>query len=97
MLGVFLFVRMETIYSTNELVCCNFQKNVNREFLYQILSSQRFENSMIACGQGAAQMNIGKGDVESYVLPYSSMVITFFGSQKYYTHTMSASLMSYED
>ena len=40
----------------------------------QILSSQRFENSMIACGQGAAQMNIGKGDVESYVLPYSSNV-----------------------
>ena len=36
-------------------------KNVNQEFLYQILSSQRFENSMIACGQGAAQMNIGKG------------------------------------
>ena len=47
-------------------------KNVNQEFLYQILSSQRFENSMIACGQGAAQMNIGKVDVESYVLPYSS-------------------------
>ena len=47
-------------------------KNVNQEFLYQLLSSQRFENSMIACGQGAAQMNIGKGDVESYVLPYSS-------------------------
>ena len=47
-------------------------KNVNREFLYQILSSQRFENSMTACGQGAAQMNIGKGDVESFVLPYSS-------------------------
>ena len=49
-------------------------KNVNQELLYQILSSQRFENSMIACGQGAAQMNIGKGDVESYVLPYSSNV-----------------------
>ena len=49
-------------------------KNVNQEFLYQILSSQRFENSMIAWGQGAAQMNIGKGDVESYVLPYSSNV-----------------------
>ena len=47
-------------------------KNVNREYLYQILSSQRFENSMIACSQGAAQMNIGKGDVENYVLPYSS-------------------------
>ena len=49
-------------------------KNVDQEFLYQILSSQRFENNMIACGQGAAQMNIGKGDVESYVLPYSSNV-----------------------
>ena len=49
-------------------------KNVNQEFLYQILSSQRFENNMIACGQGAAQMNIGKGDVESFVLPYSSNV-----------------------
>ena len=49
-------------------------KNINQEFLYQVLSSRRFENSMIACGQGAAQMNIGKGDVESYVLPYSSNV-----------------------
>ena len=49
-------------------------KNVNQEFLYQTLSSRRFENSMIACGQGAAQMNIGKGDVENYVLPYSSNV-----------------------
>ena len=47
-------------------------KNVDKEFIYQVLSSQRFENSMIACGQGAAQMNIGKGDVESYILPYSS-------------------------
>ena len=47
-------------------------KNVEQEFLYQVLSSHNFENSMIACGQGAAQMNIGKGDVESYVLPYSS-------------------------
>ena len=26
-------------------------KNVNQEFLYQILSSQKFENGMIACGQ----------------------------------------------
>ena len=49
-------------------------KNVNQEFLYQILSSQRFEKSMVACGQGAAQMNIGKGDVESYIFPCSSNV-----------------------
>ena len=47
-------------------------KNVNQEFLYQVLSSRRFENSMVACGQGAAQMNIGKVDVENFVLPYSS-------------------------
>ena len=47
-------------------------KNVNQEFLYQVLSSRRFENSMVACGQGAAQMNIGKGNVENFVLPYSS-------------------------
>ena len=47
-------------------------KSVNQEFLYQVLSSRRFENSMVACGQGAAQMNIGKGDVENFVLPYSS-------------------------
>ena len=46
--------------------------NIDKEFLYQVLSSHRFENSMVACGQGAAQMNIGKGDVENFVLPYSS-------------------------
>ena len=46
--------------------------NIDKEFLYQVLSSSRFENSMVACGQGAAQMNIGKGDVENFVLPYSS-------------------------
>ena len=46
--------------------------NIDKEFLYQVLSSRRFEKSMVACGQGAAQMNIGKGDVENFVLPYSS-------------------------
>ena len=45
---------------------------VNREFVYQVLSSHKFELSMISCGQGAAQMNIGKGDVESYEIPYSN-------------------------
>ena len=49
-----------------------FTNNANREFIYQVLSSRRFENNMIACGQGAAQMNIGKGDVENFVLPYST-------------------------
>ena len=49
-----------------------FTNNANREFIYQVLSSRRFENNMIACSQGAAQMNIGKGDVENFVLPYST-------------------------
>ena len=43
----------------------------DREYIYQALSSHKFENSMIACAQGVAQMNIGKGDVENYILPYS--------------------------
>ena len=46
--------------------------NIDKEFLYQVLSSRRFENNMVACGQGAAQMNIGKRNVENFVLPYSS-------------------------
>lgn len=45
--------------------------DVNREFIYQVLSSRNFEQSMISCSQGAAQMNIGKGDVENYIIPYS--------------------------
>ena len=45
---------------------------VNREFAYQALSSRKFELNMISCGQGAAQMNIGKGDIESYEIPYSN-------------------------
>ena len=45
---------------------------INREFIYQVASSRKFEQSMISCSQGAAQMNIGKGDVESFVMPYSS-------------------------
>ena len=41
------------------------------EFLYQTLSFVQFENSMINLAQGAAQMNIGKSDVESYLVRYS--------------------------
>ena len=48
------------------------KQGVNREYIYQALSCRRFEQTMIACGQGAAQMNIGKGDVEDYTIPYSA-------------------------
>ena len=47
------------------------KQGVNREYIYQALSCRRFEQTMISCGQGAAQMNIGKGDVEDYTIPYS--------------------------
>lgn len=45
--------------------------DINAEFVYQALSSHNFEKTMISCSQGAAQMNIGKGDIENYMLPYS--------------------------
>ena len=48
------------------------QVGVNREFVYQAISSPKFERGMSSCGQGAAQMNIGKGDVENFVIPYSN-------------------------
>ena len=48
------------------------KQSVNREYIYQALSCRRFEQTMISCGQGAAQMNIGKGDVEDYTIPYSA-------------------------
>ena len=35
------------------------------------MSFVQFENSMINLAQGAAQLNIGKGDVESYQVRYS--------------------------
>ena len=44
---------------------------IDADFVYQALSSQNFEQNMISCSQGAAQMNIGKGDVENYKIPYS--------------------------
>ena len=42
----------------------------NREYIYQILSSKRFQNDMISRAQGAAQLNIGKDDLLNYKIPY---------------------------
>ena len=62
----------EGLYLLNQRVgLLQLDSDVNREFIYQVLSSRSFEQSMISCSQGAAQMNIGKGDVESYRIPYS--------------------------
>lgn len=45
----------------------------NKEFIYTSISSPTFENKMIDKGQGAAQKNIGKGDIEEYPLSTPSL------------------------
>ena len=47
------------------------QDNSLHEYIYQVLSTPQFENAMKNKGQGAAQMNIGKYDIEEYCIPYS--------------------------
>lgn len=43
------------------------------EFMYQIVSGENFEKVMIKSGQGAAQLNISKSDVEEYAVLLPSM------------------------
>ena len=45
--------------------------NSLREYIFQVLSTPQFESAMKNKGQGAAQMNIGKYDIEEYHIPYS--------------------------
>jgi type I restriction enzyme S subunit len=62
----------EGLYLLNQRVgLFELNQGVNREYIYQTLCNKRFEQAMTFCGQGAAQMNIGKGDVENYSIPYS--------------------------
>lgn len=42
------------------------------KFVYQTISAQAFENIMRLKAQGAAQMNIGKNDIEDYEIPYTT-------------------------
>ena len=42
--------------------------DVDRDFIYQLLSSREFEDAMISKGHGAAQPNIGKDDIENHEL-----------------------------
>lgn len=46
---------------------------IDKGFLYAILSSNDFEQSMISKGHGAAQPNIGKDDIESYEFKYPDL------------------------
>ena len=40
------------------------------EFIFQCLRDLSFTNAMKDKGQGAAQQNIGKGDIEGYEIPW---------------------------
>ena len=42
------------------------------EYVFQATSNDRFEKAMIGIGQGAAQLNIGKSDIENYEIPFTS-------------------------
>lgn len=45
----------------------DFNKDsISSQFLFELLNNERFENAMIDAGQGAAQANIGKNDIENY-------------------------------
>ena len=39
---------------------------ISSQFLFELLTNEHFENAMIDAGQGAAQANIGKNDIENY-------------------------------
>ena len=41
-----------------------------KQYIFYIINNVKFENEMINCGQGAAQLNISKYDVENYSVPY---------------------------
>lgn len=45
-----------------------FDNSIYKGFLYQTINSMQFEKAMILSAQGAAQPNIGKLDIESYII-----------------------------
>lgn len=49
--------------------------NVNSDFVFTALSTNAFENAMRDKGQGAAQANISKSDIEDYVLLMPSSLL----------------------
>lgn len=42
--------------------------NFDKEFIFQLLSTTMFQEAMIDRGHGAAQPNIGKDDIESFII-----------------------------
>lgn len=50
----------------------SFKDTFMKDYIYQVLSSNKFENKMIQKGQGAAQKNISNEDVETFLITVSS-------------------------
>ena len=49
----------------------SFKDTYMKDYIYQVLSSNKFENKMIQKGQGAAQKNISNEDVETFLITVS--------------------------
>ena len=45
-------------------------RNINRDFLFNKLNTQKFYNDMTACGKGAAQLNLSNSDIMDYIIHY---------------------------
>ena len=45
-----------------------------REYIYQVISTRKFENNMILAGQGAAQKNIGNFDILNFKIPITDNI-----------------------
>lgn len=59
-----------------------------KEYIFQVLSCNHFTQSMESAAQGAAQMNIGKSDVENFCLPFTT--------DKGILHNVSTCLRAYD-
>lgn len=53
------------------------KEKVNKDFIFYMLCNKKFEHTMIACGQGAAQLNISKSDIENFLIPYPNIQIQY--------------------
>ena len=46
-------------------------KSIRNETIFQLLQSKQFTDYLVSRSQGAAQLNCGKNDIESFKIPYS--------------------------
>ena len=51
------------------------QENIDAEFLYQVLSLDRYENEMYNLGMGAGQPNVSATDIGKLTIPYPPLTV----------------------